>query len=306
MSEIGNLLREAREQQGLTLEDIKESTHIRRVFIEALEEERFDALPDPVYGRGFLKNYAGFLGLEAEPLLEEYARRVGGADLVVPTILDEPLSDHSLRTIAGKAFRWLLLALLLAAAAWVFYSYQVLGQAPWPLSLLPTRVAPVATTATPVPPTAPVILPTPPAPTPTIAPTREPEPSVTPVPPTPTVTPVPPTPTSAPTLGPTAAAELPDLPPTPTPELAPLVEGQVRVELVASAETYLEIFNETGERIFQGYLEAGETMTQQSSRIDLLIGNAGGVTLLVNGQDQGTLGVTGEVVNLTFDGATLP
>jgi len=45
VGEIGNRLREARENRGLTLEQVEDATRIRRIFLEALEEERFDELP---------------------------------------------------------------------------------------------------------------------------------------------------------------------------------------------------------------------------------------------------------------------
>jgi len=62
---IGAGLREARERQGLSLEQAAEATRIAARHLRALEEERFERLPEPVYARGFLREYAGFLGLDA-------------------------------------------------------------------------------------------------------------------------------------------------------------------------------------------------------------------------------------------------
>ena len=72
MDELGNILREAREMKGLTLADAQEETRINARFLEALEEGEFEKLPTPVHVRGFLRNYARFLELEPEPLLERY------------------------------------------------------------------------------------------------------------------------------------------------------------------------------------------------------------------------------------------
>lgn len=68
---IGQRLREARERLGLTLDEAERTTRIRAVHLEALERDDFEALPSPVQARGFLRNYAAFLGLDPEPLLQE-------------------------------------------------------------------------------------------------------------------------------------------------------------------------------------------------------------------------------------------
>ncbi len=69
---IGDLLREAREAQGHTLEEVEKATRIRLKYLEALEAGDFAALPSRAQARGFLRNYAQFLGLEVEPILAQY------------------------------------------------------------------------------------------------------------------------------------------------------------------------------------------------------------------------------------------
>ncbi len=72
MDELGTILRETRTARGLPLEAVEEVTRIRARYLEALEEGRYDALPTPVHVRGFLRNYALFLNLEPEPLINRY------------------------------------------------------------------------------------------------------------------------------------------------------------------------------------------------------------------------------------------
>lgn len=72
MVEIGTLLKQTREKKGLTLRDVEEATKIRYKYLEALEEENFKILPGRVYTKGFIRNYANFLGLDGDPLLETY------------------------------------------------------------------------------------------------------------------------------------------------------------------------------------------------------------------------------------------
>ena len=100
MDELGHILREARETKGLTLAEVQDKIRINSRFLQALENSEYEHLPTPVHVRGFLRNYARFLGLDPHPLLDRYelsrnnrpapvkASRDGGA---IPTSL--PLRD---------------------------------------------------------------------------------------------------------------------------------------------------------------------------------------------------------------------
>lgn len=72
IDELGHILREARETKGYTLREVQDKTRISSRFLEALEMGDFDRLPTPTHARGFLRNYARFLGLDPDPLLERY------------------------------------------------------------------------------------------------------------------------------------------------------------------------------------------------------------------------------------------
>ncbi|MCA9994966.1 MAG: helix-turn-helix domain-containing protein, partial [Anaerolineales bacterium] len=72
MDELGQILREARENKGLTLEEVQAETRIHARFLTALEKGDYAVLPTPVHVRGFLRNYARFLGLDPQPLLARY------------------------------------------------------------------------------------------------------------------------------------------------------------------------------------------------------------------------------------------
>jgi len=73
---IGQKLRQAREQRGAELSDVEVATKIRVKFLAAMEEDRWDELPAPVYARGFLEIYARHLGLDRQALLDEYSETV--------------------------------------------------------------------------------------------------------------------------------------------------------------------------------------------------------------------------------------
>ncbi len=72
MNEFGHILREARETKGLTLAQVQEQIRINAGYLEAMESGEYGRLPTPVHARGFLRNYARFLGLDPQPLLDRY------------------------------------------------------------------------------------------------------------------------------------------------------------------------------------------------------------------------------------------
>ncbi len=76
MEEIGRTLKQARSRLGLTLEEAERSTRIRARYLDALERGDLAALPSQVQARGFLRNYAEYLGLDAEAVLRRYGEAV--------------------------------------------------------------------------------------------------------------------------------------------------------------------------------------------------------------------------------------
>jgi hypothetical protein len=80
--EIGNSLRRARERLGLELSQVEDATRIRKKYLKALEDERFDVLPAPAYAKGFMRTYADFLGLEGERFVDEFNERFPPSDSV--------------------------------------------------------------------------------------------------------------------------------------------------------------------------------------------------------------------------------
>ena len=85
----GEILRQAREERGESLNDIARILKLSAQQLEALENGRHDILPGPTFVRGFLRNYAQYLGIPPEPLLEGIsARTPTAADLASMLKLD--------------------------------------------------------------------------------------------------------------------------------------------------------------------------------------------------------------------------
>jgi cytoskeleton protein RodZ len=83
-------LREARERSGLSLGDLAEVTHVRRVYLAALEEARYADLPEDVYTRNFLRLYAQAVGLGSDDVMDRYVaeRRAAGGLSTMAVRLD--------------------------------------------------------------------------------------------------------------------------------------------------------------------------------------------------------------------------
>lgn len=74
MKTVGQILRETREVKLYTLEDIEKAIKIRKELLIALEDDNYKKLPPPTFVRGFIKNYATFLGLDSNKLLAVFRR----------------------------------------------------------------------------------------------------------------------------------------------------------------------------------------------------------------------------------------
>ncbi len=72
---IGAELKRAREERGLSFEEIERATKIRRRYLEGLEREDYSVMPAAVYVQGFLKTYANYLGLDGSELSRRLKER---------------------------------------------------------------------------------------------------------------------------------------------------------------------------------------------------------------------------------------
>jgi cytoskeleton protein RodZ len=103
-SPVGQILRDAREAQGMTLEDAAARLRLMHRQIEAMEADDFASLGQSVFARGFVRNYARLLGLAPEALL---ARMEGApAEPTAVSHVEPPLPRSWLTS------PWLILLLL--------------------------------------------------------------------------------------------------------------------------------------------------------------------------------------------------
>src|SRR5664279_5269718 len=125
-SSVGDRLREAREDKGVDLFRVERDTKIRHKFLAALEDGDFADLPGDVYARGFLRNYASYLGLDADDVEEEWRREAGAA-----TPAREPafVGPRPLTMRRGIVFQRSHLAIvgvvIIVAVVGIYFGYQV-------------------------------------------------------------------------------------------------------------------------------------------------------------------------------------
>lgn len=118
---VGPNLKSAREAKNLDIEDICSYLRLSRRQVVALESDDFSALPEPAITRGFIRNYARMLELDAEPLLEAY-RNFSASEQPRPI----SIQSENIRIPGNDKRPWLLyvfasVLIVLLVIAWVIY-----------------------------------------------------------------------------------------------------------------------------------------------------------------------------------------
>ena len=86
MDSIGEKLKSTREARKLSLSDVTKDTNIAPTYLEALENEDFDYFPSETYAMGFLRNYADYLRLDSESMVQAYKGFKIGAPSLLPFV----------------------------------------------------------------------------------------------------------------------------------------------------------------------------------------------------------------------------
>jgi cytoskeletal protein RodZ len=262
---LGNELREARQRRDLTLSEVERKIHIRAKFLEALECGQVALLPSPVQARGFLRNYARFLGLDPDSMIARWDEAVQGgtgrrrrrqeqlsparSTQTRPAVGAEP----STSTRRGLRLGTLLFGLLLL----IMVGGLLIMGGQWFQATLAGA-------------TGSVIL----SPLPT-----SPEASATP------------TPTSAP------ATDIPGPTPLPNPNVPPT--GNVAVQLQITGRTWLRVTVD-GQVSYLGAPGPNTVLQYRGNAVNVRASNASGVHAIVNNRDMGALGARGQIFDQTF------
>ena len=124
----GQALRAGRKARGLSVEEVAESLMLSVATVRALEKEDWSRMPAPVFVRGYIRDYAGLVGLDEDTILSRYE----GTDGRVSK--DQPVDLTPVDLYLGKQrFRWALMILaglaMVAAVGWVVIQWMEGGPA---------------------------------------------------------------------------------------------------------------------------------------------------------------------------------
>lgn len=72
MTELGEFLKEKREEFGWDLEEVQARTKIQKRYLQAIEEGNYSDLPGAFYARAFIKSYSEVLGLEPDQVFQQF------------------------------------------------------------------------------------------------------------------------------------------------------------------------------------------------------------------------------------------
>ena len=133
LATFGDELRKEREIRGISLKEIADATKISKRFLEAIERNDHKTLPAPVFTRGFVREYARYLGLNAEEIVNRYNYAAAGDDRiekplqhpVPPPLMELPKKPRAKKGIPPAFARidnglifMIVIAVALGAVAW--------------------------------------------------------------------------------------------------------------------------------------------------------------------------------------------
>ena len=270
---VGQTVARARTEAGLTVAQVAGSTRVRATLIENIEKDDFRLCGGDVYAKGHLKSIATAVGLDPVELAAAYDVQRGTVAPVVTA--DEPVAAPAPISAASTGLAGTLGAQMSTQRSGPNWS-AVMGLA---LALVigvglisyltgrPSTSTDVASSLTP---------------TPSVSQTsaRPSSPSSTP--------------STAPTTEPSTSS-------SPTDVLAQ-ADGVVVKLTVTGARSWVRATNGPGGKtLYEGILNAGDTKTfRDKNLVSLVVGNAGAVSLVVNGKDLGNPGNGGQVVKVKF------
>lgn len=108
---LGEKLRQAREDKGLTLSEVSEHTRISPLYLQSIENDDYKILPGGIFNKGFVKSYAKFVGINEQEALSDYANLIGQTETQTqeeaPRYKPEVLTDD---TSSGSNLPTILIA----------------------------------------------------------------------------------------------------------------------------------------------------------------------------------------------------
>lgn len=118
---LGEKLRQAREERGISIMEVSEQTRISPLYLEAIENDDYSPLPGGIFNKGFVKTFAKYVGVDENEALQDYTRLVtqqnGGEENTEPqTYKPEVLTDD--RASASNLITIIFAVVILGLMTW--------------------------------------------------------------------------------------------------------------------------------------------------------------------------------------------
>jgi cytoskeletal protein RodZ len=132
MKTVGGILREARITKKISLEQAEASTKIRAKFLEGIELDNYSELPSISFARGFVKNYAEYLGLDSETVLAFFRRQTTDVSRLSLLPKREPvaLNKSFVQLTPGRFLAIVLVVIVLIFLGYLGLQYQKINSSP--------------------------------------------------------------------------------------------------------------------------------------------------------------------------------
>lgn len=141
---FGNWLRRQRELREISLREIADVTKISIRYLEALEQDRFDVLPAPVFAKGFLREYARYVGLDPDEVVNSYLTAQASIEPdEIPEVRGSQMRHGKLERTSGLLLTVAVVVLLGIVGALAYYMQRSQAEAepdPPPIAAPPLPV----------------------------------------------------------------------------------------------------------------------------------------------------------------------
>jgi len=129
LTEIGNILKEARLAKGMSLDDLQEATKIQKRYLVGIEEGNYSMMPGQFYVRAFIKQYAEAVNLRPEELFEQYKSEIPSTiNEDIPEKLSRVQSRKNITAGNSRFFdvlpKILIAVFIIGAIATLYFFYQ--------------------------------------------------------------------------------------------------------------------------------------------------------------------------------------
>jgi len=304
MKELGQFLREKREEKGMSLEEVSVATKIGVRVLLAIEEGDLSKLPPKAFVRGFIQSYAKYLGLDVKEILDKFQEAVGTTNpksIPIPEVnrIEGDLPGGIRKIVTVTAIVFTIVAIVIVQRV---ISKREAEMRSGEVQAITGDDSPLLLKASPAPGTTPSLTPPPSAtalPSP-VATAKE--SASTPLPtvaaatlrPRPTVTPAP---TAAPTPMAVSTPEVQAVAtPVPTPEA--LVPQEIIVEALDKVTLKVTIDSKAAQEV---QMNADQIQTfKAKGKIKIFTPDGGAISIIQNGYDLGVPGNLGQPKTMVF------